>query len=53
MIPGSVELQAIHKAFAEDDLSLPRLLGFKPLTPKQESDWEDFILQEGGFEKVK
>jgi hypothetical protein len=51
MVPGEVELNDIWKAYQDNDMSLPRLLGFKPQTAQQQQDWEDWLYQEGGFKK--
>jgi hypothetical protein len=34
------------------DQDLIRILGFRPLDQKQEQDFEDWLLTEGGFSKT-
>jgi hypothetical protein len=49
VVPAGVELQSILRAIEDDDVSLPRLLGFKPLPDEQDNDLEDTLEIETGF----
>jgi hypothetical protein len=52
-VPTGVELRDMYRAYEAGDLSIPSLLGFKPLKDKPESDpdLDEWLLREGGFKR--